>query len=130
RMVWERVQAEIPKATLIGLTATPYRADGQALGDIYDSLVEIATTCEPMELGFLVPIRTVVGEHLDLSGVKTVMGDFDKKEIADVMDREHLVGHIVEEWQNRAAGRSTICFAQSIPHSKHIVEQFRAAGIA
>lgn len=130
RMVWDRVREQNPKAQLIGLTATPYRADGQALGDIYDALVEVATTTELMSLGYLVPIRTVVGEHLDLSGVRTVMGDFDKKEIAEVMDREVLVGHIVDEWMSRAKGRSTICFAQSIPHSRHIVDQFSAAGIA
>jgi DNA repair protein RadD len=128
--IMEAVRAEHPRVIHIGLTATPYRADGQGLGDVFDELVEIASTVHLMEEGFLVPIRTFVGERLDLSGVSEVRGEYKKDEAAAILDRSLLIGHVVEAWHEHARGRSTICFAQSIAHSQHIVERFVAAGVA
>lgn len=40
-----------------------------------------------------------------------------------------LIGDILAHWRKLAAGKQTVVFACSIPHSKHIVEQFQSAGI-
>lgn len=41
----------------LGLTATPQRADGRPLGDLYDALVVAAQHSELLKLGHLVPCR-------------------------------------------------------------------------
>lgn len=48
-----------PAARLLGLTATPERGDGKALGDVFDHLVMGPTTKELVEAGVLVPCDVV-----------------------------------------------------------------------
>jgi DNA repair protein RadD len=43
----------------VGLTATPARSDGTALGDVYDRLIEVVTLDELVADGYLAPIVTL-----------------------------------------------------------------------
>ena len=43
---WKRLTEHYARALLLGLTATPQRADGKPLGDIFDSMVIGATVRE------------------------------------------------------------------------------------
>ena len=127
------IAACFPEALHLGLTATPYRADGRGLGDAYDELVVVATPKELIAQGFLVEPRvlTVPPSALpDLSAVKTARGDYDSKGLADAVDKLPLVGNIVEHWLKHAEDRQTVAFAVNVEHSQHIVERFVAAGEA
>ena len=119
-----------PQALILGLTATPYRADGQGLGDLFQSYVEVATIEGLVRQGFLVPQRVFVGMRLSLNGVKTTAGDYNLGELGAAVNKPKLVGDIVGSWRRHAADRLTICFATSIEHSRAIVEAFRDAGVA
>jgi superfamily II DNA or RNA helicase len=125
--------SEYPNAVHLGLTATPYRADGRGLGDAYDALVVVASPKELIAKSFLVePIVYTVPEHElpDLSGVRVKGGDYDEKDLARAVDKQVLVGNIVEHWARRAGGMRTVVFAVSIEHSRHLAERFNAAGVA
>lgn len=54
---WARIATAYQRSHLLGMTATPQRADGKPLGDIFDSIVVGATVRELIELGHLVPCR-------------------------------------------------------------------------
>ena len=126
------VAAHYPDAIHIGLTATPYRADGRGLGDMYDELVLVSSPHELIRLGYLVEPRvfTVPRDALpDLSGVRVRRGDYHESELAEAVDRKHLVGNIVEHWLRHARDLRTVAFAVSVRHSQHIAEQFRQAGV-
>lgn len=56
---WRAVLAAAPRAKLLGLTATPERSDGAALGDVFQSLVLGPTIRQLVELGHLVPTRVI-----------------------------------------------------------------------
>jgi superfamily II DNA or RNA helicase len=130
---YRRIAAEYPAAVHLGLTATPYRADGQGLKDAYDELVVVASPRELIAQGFLVEPRvfTVPTEALpDLSDVRVTGGDYDEAQLADAVDRQALVGNIVDHWLQHASGLRTVVFAVSIAHSQHIAERFRQAGVA
>jgi superfamily II DNA or RNA helicase len=117
----------------LGLTATPYRADGRGLGDAYDELVVVASPRQLIAEGFLVEPRvfTVPPSALpDLSAVRTSRGDYEAGALAEAVDRQALVGNLVEHWSKHAAGIRTVVFATSVAHSNHIAERFRAAGVA
>jgi superfamily II DNA or RNA helicase len=118
---------------VIGLTATPYRMDGRGLGEQYDDLHEVIGTQDLIDLGYLVNPR-VYGSRdpVDLSGVKTTAGDYNKKDLAGAMSTHVLRGEIVKNWLNRFEGRDacTVVFAPSIEQSLRIVEQFRSAGVS
>jgi superfamily II DNA or RNA helicase len=113
----------------VGLTATPIRKDGRALGLIYDELVEVATPAELTAQGFLVPARYFSVSEPDLSRVTTVAGDFHQGELAAAMNQSRLVGDAVEHWMQHAGGRRTVVFATSIEHSVALAAQFRDHGV-
>lgn len=122
-----------PQAIVLGLTATPFRADNKGLGESFDDLVVVATPRELIRDGYLVEPRafTVPASELpDLSHVRIKGGDYDPEALAVAVDQGGLVGDIVDHWARRAEGRRTVCFAASVAHSRHIAERFRAAGVA
>ena len=126
------VAAHYPDAIHIGLTATPYRADGRGLGEMYDELVQVSSPLELIQQGYLVEPRvfTVPQESLpDLSGIRVRRGDYSETELAEAVDRQSIVGNIVEHWHRHAQGLRTVAFAVSVRHSQHIAEQFRQAGV-
>ena len=118
-----------PEAILIGLTATPYRTDGRALGDVFEELIVVAQVRELIDQGFLVQPRFFAPFNPDLSGVHTTAGDFNQHETQDLMNRPKLIGDIVANWQAKAAGLTTVCFASGVAHSVAIRDRFREAGI-
>ncbi len=121
-----------PDAVHLGLTATPFRANGEGLKDAYDELVVVTTPKALIEQGYLVEPRvfTVAESNLpDLSSVRIKRGDYDESALARAMDRPQLVGNMIEHWKKHAPGVRTVAFATSVAHSKHITEQFLEAGI-
>jgi len=122
-----------PAAIHLGLTATPFRADGSGLADAYDDLLLVASPRQLIDEGHLVEPRvfTVPTEALpDLSAVRVKRGDYDQKALAEAVDSKTLVGNLVEHWLRHAEGVRTVAFAVSVAHSEHIAEQFRRAGVA
>ena len=119
-----------PDALRIGLTATPTRKDGNALGVLYDTLIEPITTADLTAQSYLAPARYFSVSQPDLQKVHTVAGDYDPKELETVMNRPQLVGDIVGHWLAHAAMRRTVVFATSIAHSAALTETFLRAGVA
>jgi DNA repair protein RadD len=113
----------------IGLTATPW-AKGMGADGRWDKLIIGTTTEELIELKHLSDFKCYAPAHPDLSGVKTVLGDYEAKGLGEAMDKGHLVADIVSTWLERGQGRSTICFAVNRVHAKHIETQFKNAGVA
>jgi DNA repair protein RadD len=118
-----------PGATIVGLTATPCRSDGKALGRVYDELIEVTTVKELVEQGFLVPARYYAPSEPDLKRVRTTAGDFNQHDLDDVMNKPKLVGDIVEHWMRHAADRRTVVFATSIAHSAALAAEFVSHGV-
>ncbi|AKT43620.1 DEAD/DEAH box helicase [Chondromyces crocatus] len=119
-----------PDAVVLGLTATPYRADGVALGDVFDALVEVTTIEALIDAGHLVEPRVFGRRVPDLSRVRKVGPDYNLGQLAEVMDQGELVEDIVGTWREKAEGRTTVVFAVNIAHSQHIARAFAKAGIA
>jgi len=110
----------------VGLTATPWQ---KGMGKIWDDLIVSVTTQELIDQGHLSDFRVFAPSHPDLSGVKTVMGDYEAKGLGHAMDKPDLIADIVTTWQERAAGLPTLCFAVNRVHAKHIQSQFDTAGV-
>lgn len=125
---------------VIGLTATPFSKGmgkffEELKGPLFEDIAVAATIPELIGLGNLVDCD-IYGppSQLDLSKVKTHKTpegeiDYNEGELANAMDKPHLIGEIVENWKKLAFLKQTVCFATSIAHSQHIVECFKANGI-
>jgi len=117
------------KATILGLTATPCRADGRGLGVIYDDIVPCIGIADLIGQKYLVPMDHYGPAAPDLEKISIVAGDYNKKELGHVMDQPKLVGDIYDNWMEIAENRQTIIFAVNVKHSKHIRDLFNSRGV-
>lgn len=131
---WAKVIAHYTEASavVVGLTATPCRADGAGLGKWFDRLHVIASFEQLAADGYLVVPRVFTTPRApDLSKVKlTKAGDYNPEQLAEAMNTRGLVGDVVDHWKRHAEGRTTVVFAASVEHSRDLCEAFRAAGVA
>lgn len=122
-----------PDALHIGFTATPYRGDGRGLREQYDEMIVVATPRLLIADGFIVEPRVFTippGALPDLRGVRVRGGDYDERALGEAMNQTRLVGKLVDHWLRLANNERTVVFAVNVAHSKHIAEQFLAAGVA
>lgn len=124
----QKMLAEWGDALRLGLTATPTRKDGKALGKLYDELLVPVTVAELTEAGHLCPARYFSISEPDLSRVRVSAGDYNVKDLDAAV--APLVGNVVETWLARAGGRRTVVYAVSIAHSAALCREFARAGIA
>lgn len=116
-------------AVVIGLTATPARGDGKALGLVFESIVPTCSVSSLVDQGFLVPQTYYSPAKPDLAGVKIRAGDYAEDQLERAMDKPKLIGDIVTNWQRLASDRQTVVFASGVQHSIHLRDEFRRAGI-
>jgi DNA repair protein RadD len=118
-----------PRAIIIGWTATPCRADGRGLGNIFEALVEGPSVAELTALRFLVPVKIFAPVRPDLSGIRVQRGDYVESELAARVNTAQLVGNIVEHWHRLGEGRRTIVFTVNVAHSVDIRHEFLRSGV-
>lgn len=138
---YRRLLFRYNKVPCIGLSATPFaRGLGKPYPELadrplFEDLVIGATVQGLVDDGFLTGIEIYCPSEPDMSGAKTVRTaegeqDYRQADIDKATDKPELVGDVVSHWLKLAEGRKTICFASSIAHSQHVVEQFRASGVS
>lgn len=128
---WARIIEALPKAKLLGVTATPCRTDGQGLGDVFDTMIEGPTMAELIELGNLVPPRVFAPPLVaNLANIHHSKGDFKQDELAEALDKKAVIGDAVEHYKKLASGRPAIVFCVNVKHAKHVAQEFRSAGFS
>jgi superfamily II DNA or RNA helicase len=130
---WQKVINHYAEAgsVIIGLSATPARLDGRPLNDIFDAMVLGPTVKELIDRGCLAKYSYYAPPQVaDLDGVASKYGDYDQKELAERMDKPQVVGDAIAHYNRLLPGKRAIAFCVNIAGSKHLVEQFNAAGIA
>jgi superfamily II DNA or RNA helicase len=126
---WKRIIEACPKAILIGVTATPCRADGVGLIDVFDALVLGPSMRELIQMGYLLPARVYsVPLSEDLSNVAHKGGDIDPAAAAAILDKPSITGNAVDHYRQLAPGRPAIAFCSSVKHAENVAAEFRAAG--
>lgn len=118
-----------PRLRVIGVTATPERLSGEGLGEMFDEMIVGVQTAEGIEKGILSPYRLFApAQQLDLSGVRSRMGDFVRGEVAARVDKPAIIGSAVSEYRAKMDGAPAVAFCVSVEHADHVAQQFRAAG--
>lgn len=126
---WKTVLDNYPSARLFGLTATPFRLDGKPLGALFGKLVVGAWFDDLVADGRLVDPTVYAPEKPNLDGVAVRAGEYRREDAEAVMDTSMIVGNAVKTWLERGRGRRTLCYATTVKHSLHVVEEFRKAGV-
>lgn len=125
---------------VIGLSATPFsKGLGKHYvelgGALFEAMTVATSIAELIEEKFLVDCEIYAPSEPDMTGIKqskNAFGELDwsDADIGRAVDKPQLIGDIVSHWLRLSNGLPTVCFASNILHSKHIVESFRAVGVA
>ena len=111
---------------VIALSATPWT---KGLGSWFDHYHKAATIREMIDAGHLSDFKVYAPSHPDLSGVRSVGGDYHEGELSERMQEGTLVADIVETWLRLGQGRPTLCYGVDRAHAVKLKQQFEAAGV-
>lgn len=118
-----------PQAWHIGLTATPARLDGHALGPFFDEIIEGPSVSQLIGDGWLARYRVFAPFVPDRSGLTIRAGEFKQEQSRRLMHRADITGNALDHYRRHLAGKRAIIFATGIDHSRSIVDTFVNAGI-
>lgn len=130
--------AKMPKAKIVGLTATPFRlGTGYIYGEgaLFDDLVYDYTTMdkfnELVEKGYLSKLVTKATQlEFDTNDLHTRAGDFIDKEMSLAFDKPTITNKAVDEIIRCGADyKKWLIFAIDIEHAEHIAERLLQSGI-
>ena len=107
---WQAIAGHYAHAIRVGLTATPQRADGTSLGNLFDTLINVASIRELTDAGFLVPC-TVVRP--------------DAKQSARTIAQDPL-----SAYREYAAGTQAIVFTADVEEARASAARFMSMGIS
>jgi len=113
-------------AKVVGLTATPDRADGLALGQVIDSVAFQYEINDAIKDGWLAPIKMqmIAINKIDFMGVRTTAGDLNQKDLDAIMSREEAIHGVVKPTLELSGDRKTMVFTTSIDNSRRMAEVF------
>lgn len=116
---------------LLGVTATPERAGGKRLGDIFSAMVFAPSVAELIKLGNLTEFKYISTNDYSeiLNDVDVVNGDYDNNQLGKIMSNAKVIGDVVKSYIEHALNKSAICYCVNIEHSKKIAERFNFIGI-
>lgn len=120
-----------PFLVTVGWTATPQRLSGEGLGQTYDHMILGPTVLELIEDGYLSKYKMYAppaSQQVDVSQLHHRMGDFVRKEAAELMDRPKITGNAIKHYKKYLNGAPTVVFTVSVQHAHNTAEEFRAEG--
>jgi superfamily II DNA or RNA helicase len=108
-------------AKIVGWTATPDRADGKPLGQVFESVAHRYGIKQAIADGNLVPIlaRRVVVDGIDLSRVEG-RRELDPEQLAEIMAEEGALRGVAVPLLELAGDRRTIAFCVDVMHAEQL----------
>jgi DNA repair protein RadD len=124
---WQRIVNNW-NSYVIGVTATPCRADGSGLSESFDAMLIGATMNELIEQGYLVRPRCFAPAKIDTSEIRIQMGDFHKGDLVEAINKPTITGGVVSHYTKLAEGKTAVVFCISVQHAVDVAEAFNKAG--
>lgn len=130
---YQRVLEHFSNSKVLGVTATPDRADMKNLGAVFESLAYEYSLPQAIHDGYLSPIKALtIPLQLDLSGVSMQSGDFKASDIDTALDP--YLYQIADEMKTYCADRKTVVFLPLVKTSQKfrsilISKGFKAAEV-
>lgn len=113
--------------SVLGLTATPWRLDGQGLGSVFDSIVVATSAAEMVANGHSAcPVVYAASFAAHEALHKDIQVDRDKAEAGIRMVA--LAGDTVKQTELHAGSRPALIFAVNKKHGKALVKRFKETG--
>lgn len=120
-------QALNPNLKVVGITATPNRADGTALGLMFESVAYQMSINDAIGGGWLAPVAQeyVVVDSLDFDGIKTKKNefgeaDFNASQLEAVLTQEEMLHKLAVPTLEKVGDRSTLVFTATVRHAHEL----------
>jgi len=129
---WGNATALFPKATGLGVTATPLRLDGKPLDWLFDSLIVGPTMRDLINQGHLSEYRIFCPpQSIRRAEIKVSpsTGEFQKQSMTDAIHGSQIVGDVVQQYMRIAPGKRGLTFCVDIETARATAEAYRQAGV-
>jgi superfamily II DNA or RNA helicase len=129
RKVIDYFTAENPHIKVLGVTATPDRADEMALGILFEQVAHVYEITDAVEDGYLVRphVEMIEVDGLDFSHIKTTAGDLNQGQLGAAMEQatismEEELHRIVAPTLELSRGRKTLIFTTTVAQAERTAE--------
>lgn len=133
---YKKILNTYPNAKILGVTATPYRLNGEGFVDEFDGLIVSEPINSFIKKGYLseydyYSIRPDSNLQNQINNIDQfdIDGDYLESAMMSVMDTEKVRARIVETYLKYAKGKKGIVYAITKGHNLHICDSFRKVGI-
>lgn len=125
---YQRILTHFDGANVLGVTATPDRADQKNLGKYFDSKAYEYSLHQAIKEGYLCPVKAqMIPLELDIHSVGISNGDYAVGEIGSAL--EPYLNQIALEMLNYCKGRKTVVFLPLVKTSQKFAELLNLYGI-
>jgi hypothetical protein len=115
---------------VVGVTATPDRADGIGLGHVFEEIVFERDLVSMIQAGYLCDIRAEqIRLRADFGRVGVRGGDFSEGELGSTLLAANAPAQAVEAYQRHARGRKGLVFTPTVALADAMADAFASAGI-
>ncbi len=121
---YRKILDYFPKARVFGVTATPERADGLALGELFESVCLDVDIRDLIDAGYLANVRQWPVKVLDLSRLKMGPDGPDEASLERILLEERHLHEVVKPTLELSGDRPTLVFAKSIAHATALAALF------
>lgn len=127
---WRKVLDHFGKFNrILGVTATPTRADGTNLGELYEHVAYKVGMFDLIRQGYLSPIKIkTLPIKIDVSGVKKQAGDLATSDLGHVL--EPYLPAIASTIRREIKNRRLLCFLPLVSTSHIFCNYLRAEGLS
>jgi len=113
---------------VLGVTATPFRADENKLSDLFESRAYELNLWDAIDRGILCPLSMLIADvRVDLKGIRSKMGDYDSAQLSALLELNMRPS--VVAIHKHIGTRRTIVFAPSIESSRVMAERLCELGL-
>lgn len=113
-----------PGCKILGVTATPDRADESALGQVFDDVAFVYELSEAIGDGWLVPVyqKPIVVSGLDLSSVRTTAGDLNQGDLEAILNEEFAEQEMAGPIYEVVGQRKALIFTVSVKQAERLAD--------
>lgn len=128
---YQKVLAYFKPKFILGLTATPERADDTNILEIFKNTAHKLDIQTAVEIGALVPVRCIrIHTNIDMTKVRFNSVQYNIRDLdvkICVTERNQL---IVDTWLEYVKNRRTVVFCASVKHAEQVAQLFKDAGVS
>ena len=125
---YQKVLQYFNHAKVLGVTATPDRADKKTLAQFFESVAYEYTMREAIRNGYLCQIKALMCPvNIDLTNVKESHGDYQAGDVGRTL--EPYLEQIADTMAEKCQDRKTVVFLPLVEMSKHFANLLNARGL-